>query len=452
MTKILHFLAWPFLRLVFKVNVKFRVLGVENIAKTKGPVIFTSNHESYFDPFLIGAALPWFSSLHPVRSLAHDSLFEESKRLNFLLRIGGAFPGRAHKGDESALKTPLQLLSKGDSLIIFNEWCYDFNPAKSYVPKMISSLSLKKSVPIIPVYIYGIYDGGITWKKIFQRKREVSVAFGNPILPEVGNSEEKIEMLVEKGLLYTKLNFIKTLHEEEKQFWNGYAQFYYYLERAEPYQELMSDFSHHLPDEIRGRWLDLGSGSGGVVDLLAKKKRHGAFTEITASDVDPTMIKHLTLRFSDLPSVKIRPLDLALPFDVPTTFFDGVTSNLVLPYVTYHQGEIGKSAFKHLLRDIYKILRPDGIFVWSTPKKNVNFGRAFAKSWKAVLDPHNLSHMYYGPAILMQALKIQHKGKTGLYSFLDTNELREILEEIGFKDITFARSMAGQVDIISCKK
>jgi ubiquinone/menaquinone biosynthesis C-methylase UbiE len=325
------------------------------------------------------------------------------------------------------------------------------NPGKDYIYKVISTLGIKQKVPIVPVFIYGIYDGGLTWKKVFQRKREVCIAYGTPITPDMGSSEEKIEMLVEKGLLYTKLEFVKALHEEEKHFWNGYAQFYYYLERAEPYQKLMKEITALIPEEVNGRWLDMGSGSGGIVDILVKKK-HSSFYEVSATDIDPTMISHLEKRFTDIPSVKTKMLDLAPAIDIPNNSLDGVTANLVLPYVTYHHGEIGKKALVDILKDAYKILRPGGVFIWSTPKKNVNFGRVFVESWKNVFDFKNITHMYYGPAILLQALQIQRKGKVGLYSFLSTDELRTILRDIGFKDITFKRSMAGQVDIVSCKK
>lgn len=451
MTKILHFTLWPFARIFFKSTLKFRVLGLENVTKIKGPVIFVSNHECYFDPFLVSAGIPWFSKIHPVRSLAHDGLFCKSRILTFFLRIYGAFPGRAYKCDESALRMPEKILSNGGSVIIFKEWCYKVNPGKDYIYKVIAALGVKQKVPIIPVFIYGIYDGGLTWKKVFQRKREVCVAYGKPVTPEMGSSEEKIEMLVEKGLLHTKLEFIKSLHEDEKRFWNGYAQFYYYLERAEPYQKLMNDVAAFVPDEMNGRWLDMGSGSGGVVDIFIKKKLLPSF-EVSATDIDPTMIRHLEQRFAKVPFVKTRMLDLAPPIDIPNNSLDGVTANLVLPYVTYHHGEIGKKAFIDILKDVHKILRPGGVFIWSTPKKNVNFGRVFAESWKNVFDPRNISHIYYGPAILRQALKIQRKGKIGLYSFLSRDELREVLAGIGFKDIIFKRSMAGQVDIVFCRK
>lgn len=449
LAKILHFIIWPFANIFFRVFLKFKAIGVENLKGLKGPVIFVSNHESYFDPFLISAGIPWFSSLHPVHYLAHDSMFNK-KFLAAILPLLGSFPGRAYKGDESTFKIPSNLLSKKTSIGIFKEWCYKTNPGRGYVSKMVSTLSMRNNVAVVPVFTYGIYDGGISLKKILRRKREIKVIFGQPIHPKQGDNEDALNNLIQKAFLDTKLTFIKLLHEEEKRFWNGYAQFYHYLEESVSYQDLVNEVKRLVPDNLSGKWIDLGSGSGGIVNIL--KQKSGLKTEILATEIDPTMLKHLTERFTDSQSIKIKPLDLALPLDLPNNYFDGVTANLVLPYIMYHHGEIGRRALVCLLKDVYKMLKPGGVFIWSTPKHNVNFFHVFLASWKNIIDIRHPKHIYYGPAILTQALRIQRKGKTGVYSFLKTDELKSVLEEIGFKNINLTRSMAKQVDVISCQK
>lgn len=450
---IMHLLTWPIFVPLIKFFVGFRAIGKENLRNVKKPVIFVSNHESYFDPYILGSGIPLRASkLHPVYYLAKDYLFKK-KSLKIPLWLYGAFPGRVGEGIEKALEKPTELLKHKKTIGIFPEWCYESEPEASRIRKVISLLSIKNNVPIIPTFIYGIYDGGICWKKIFRCERNVTVTFSKPIYPNSNTSEEEMEKSIGQSFLYTKLNFIESLHQEEKKFWSNYAKFYHYLEKADPYKDLIAEFNKDISNPLQGKWLDLGSGSGAVVDLLTKKMGNLlSKIEIFATDIEPLMLNSLSKRFSKNKNVKIKELDLAYSFNFPENYFDGITANLVLPYLIHHEGEIGVKGFIKLLEDIYKILKHGGKLIWSTPKKNVNFFHVFLASWKNILDFKNLEHLYYGPAILKQALQIQNKGKHGIYHFLDIEELKNILEKIGFTDINFMRSMAKQVDIISCTK
>lgn len=446
--KIMHFIGWPIDFLIFKIFTKFQVIGKEKLKDIKTAPIIASNHESYFDPYIIGASIPWFSKLHPVHYLAQDKKFEKI-RFKIIFWLFGAFPGKIGEGIYMALKMPTSLLRDNKTVGIFLEGCYHNEPEKSKALSVISLLSIKEKRPIIPIFIFGIYDGGISWRKVLNRQREIKVIFGEPIYPNNTNDESKLIYLIFKAFLQTKLTLIKSFHEEEKRFWSHYAKFYHYLERSDPYKDLLKDFNNNLSGIIKGDWVDLGSGSGAIVDLLVKK---ASGAKITATDIEPKMLNYLSDRFKENKNIKIKQLDLAMSFDYPDNHFDGVTANLVLPYLIHHEGEIGLKGFVKLLKEVYRVLKPGGQFIWSTPKKKVNFFKVFLASWKNILDLKNLNHIYYGPAIFKQALQIQNKGKKGIYHFLDIKDLEKILIDIGFKDVKFTRSMAGQVDIVSCRK
>lgn len=451
--RVMHLLTWIVLVPILKIFVGLQAVGRENLKGIKGPVIFISNHECDFDPYLIGATIPLrLTNLYPVYYLARDSVFKK-KFFKIAFWLYGAFPGRVGEGIEKAIEKPSRLLKQEKTVGIFLGGCYKLEPEASRVQKVISLLSIKHDIPIIPIFIYGIYDGGISWKKIFARERNITVTFGKPIYPTPNTLEEELEKLFQQSFLYTKLILIKSFHQEEKKFWSNYAKFYHYLERADTFKDLITEFNKDIPTPLQGRWLDLGSGSGAIVDLLTKKAGNPLLdTEILATDIEPLMLDYLSKRFNKNKNVKIKELDLAYSFDFPNNYFNGVTANLVLPYLIHHEGEIGVRGFIKLLENIHEILKHEGRFIWSTPKREVNFFLVFLASWKNILDPKNLEHIYYGPAILKQALQIQNKGKCGIYHFLDLEELDKILKRIGFIDIKFARSMTNQVDIISCKK
>ena len=452
LVKIAHFVTWPFSYLIFKFFNRFQVLGRQNIKGLKKPVIFISNHESYYDPFLIETGLSWFSSLYPVYYLANtDSKVFKNKLFGFFLRFYGAFPGRIGEGVNAAIIKPVKLLGMNKSVGIFPEWCYDDEVGIERINRTIALTAINSGRPIIPVFIYGIFDGGISWKKVLFKKREVKIVYGEPLYIKEGEEVDKAIELIQRSLLSTRLSFTRHFHKEESKFWNNYAQFYHYLEKSDSYKELLDSFGNMLPQEIKGNWVDFGSGSGSIVHLLAQRSRQNNGS-ILATDFDQTMLEQLNKKFSEFKNIRIKDLDISLSFSFPSEAFDGVTANLVLPYIIHHEGDIGKKSFEKILKEIYRILKPGGYFIWSSPKCGVNFSRVFFSSWRNILDYNNLEHLYYGPAILEQALKIQHKGRCGIYHFLKTEDLSDMLSRIGFKDIKFERSMSKQVDIISCRK
>jgi len=448
--RVVHTLTWLVLHPAFRFFLRIKTINAENYKKVKGPAIFVSNHESYLDPFLISASIPLCSHFHAIHFLTHEGLFE-NKFLNILLKIYGSFSGRAYKGDESVLKIPSKLLSRGISIGIFKEWCYEIHPGKKYVSKIISAISMRNKVPIIPVFTYGIYNGGISWSIFLRRMRVVRVVYGQPIYPKEGSNEERINTLLKKSFLQTKLTFMNSIHEEEKSFWNSYARFYHHLEKSDSYNELLREIHSMLPERITGKWIDLGSGSGKIVDILVQKADKNK-TEILSSDMNLLMLEKISNRFSNEKIVKVMQMDLSLPLNLKNSYFDGISANLVLPYVIHHHGRVGKKSLISLLENLYKVLRPGGVLLWSTPKHNVNFMRVFIQSWRNILDFKHLENLYYGSMILWHAIKIQKKGISGIYSFLKPEEIQMILKKIGFTDIRFKRSMAGQVDVIICKK
>lgn len=72
LAKLIHFFWWLPLRMVFNISLKFKVIGLESIKNIKAPAIFVGNHKSYYDPFIIGIGLPWFSRFHPILYFAGD--------------------------------------------------------------------------------------------------------------------------------------------------------------------------------------------------------------------------------------------------------------------------------------------------------------------------------------------------------------------------------------------
>ncbi|MBU2575914.1 class I SAM-dependent methyltransferase [Patescibacteria group bacterium] len=249
----------------------------------------------------------------------------------------------------------------------------------------------------------------------------------------------------------------QNLSEEEKFWGPKYGSIYPALEESEPYQKLLAQIEEFV-DPIQGeKWVDLGTGSGALIDIIWNKSK-GQISQLVALDLTDVMLEHLKRR---LPFLKPEPregqiklikhdLSKRLPFEDEE--FDGVTASLVLTYIENHEGQKGIEALKALFSEVNRILKTHAQFVWTTPKYKVNFTKVFLASWKAILNPKKLKNLYYGPAILRYALKIQKKGKKGDYQFLPEEQFIKILENAGFENIKVEHSFAKQAIVFSSTK
>ena len=101
---------------------------------------------------------------------------------------------------------------------------------------------------------------------------------------------------------------------------------------------------------------------------------------------------------------------------------------------------------------MYRILRPGGILVWSTPVPNVKFSKVFIDSIPDMVNSHQVENIIYGPAILHHAHTIAHRGRNFIYHFLDKRKIKQILTKIGFRDFKIKKSFSDQVNVIYVKK
>lgn len=249
---------------------------------------------------------------------------------------------------------------------------------------------------------------------------------------------------------------IKIISEEE--FWGKkYGKIYPHLESGRPYKKLLQSISRYINIKEDDVWLDVGCGAGSLIQLLWQKSK-GLIKMIIAFDFSPTMILHTKRRLAKLkpliPSDKLKLLQLDLSSKLPfeDEQFNGIVSNLVITYINKHEHHLGKDALIGILRELYRVLKPGGTLVWSTPKKGVNFLYVFLGSIFNILNPFHAERLYYGPLILRHARYIEKKAKLGLYNFLSKTEIIEILEQIEYNNIDINTSFAGQALVIKSQK
>jgi 1-acyl-sn-glycerol-3-phosphate acyltransferase len=146
-------------------RVSFR--GVEHVPR-EGGLIIAANHQTYIDPFWIGAPFD-----RQLRFLAWDAIFGWPVA-GQLIRWLGAWPLQVERGDTRAIRRSVQWLREGGALVIFPEGGRGRGDAKPEKFKTgAARLALEADVPILPVTIRG---GHTVWPRGPRRPRTGRVA------------------------------------------------------------------------------------------------------------------------------------------------------------------------------------------------------------------------------------------------------------------------------------
>lgn len=138
-------------RIFAKLFFRFRILHRERLPETGG-VILAANHQSYFDPPLIGIC-----SRRPVHYLARKTLMEWPF-FGPLFPDMNVIPVDRGGNDMSALKTVIKKIRDGEGVVLFPEGTRspdgNLQPAQAGVGLVIA----KTLAPVVPMRIFGSYE------------------------------------------------------------------------------------------------------------------------------------------------------------------------------------------------------------------------------------------------------------------------------------------------------
>ena len=207
---LVYYLLVPLMNLIFTLFLwtfyRPKVYGLENVPK-EGGALFVSNHTSLLDGMLIYTAVE-----KGIRYFAHAH-YIPGKFLNHLadrIRTIRVLPG---KKVVHAIKEAREGLKEGDFIGIFPEGGITrTGQVRSFEPGFMSILKGDENVPIIPVFIGGVFGSMFSYKygdkiKFWPRKldRQIVVAFGKPI-HHPKNTAQVQRAVEELGIETMKLN------------------------------------------------------------------------------------------------------------------------------------------------------------------------------------------------------------------------------------------------------
>ena len=163
-----RFLAVPLFGGVFGCRLK----GGENLPRT-GPVIVACNHKSYADPVIAGMVCD-----RPLTYMAKKELFV-NPYLRWLITSLGAFPIDRGAGDREALMRALEILDRGDLLLMFPEGTRQYDDAIHEFFPGAGMIAVRSGAPVVPLAMDGMQrmlppEGGVHMTKL-------RTAIGKPI-------------------------------------------------------------------------------------------------------------------------------------------------------------------------------------------------------------------------------------------------------------------------------
>lgn len=139
----LKVLAW----ISFHSYFRLRTFGFEE-APRRGPLLVASNHVSALDPIIIGLALR-----QRVYFLARETLLRGF--WGWLMQLLGARPIRRDSADRSAIGLALELLGRGDTVVMFPEGTRSRTGEVQEIRHGIGMIAARANCPVLPVYIAG---------------------------------------------------------------------------------------------------------------------------------------------------------------------------------------------------------------------------------------------------------------------------------------------------------
>lgn len=196
-----------FARLVAVAFYRLRCEGRENWPPSGGGLV-CSNHQSYFDPPLIGLTCP-----RQMNYLARQTLFKVPL-LKQVITLLDAIPIDRDGSGLSGLKETLKRLRAGELVLIFPEGTRTRDGEMLPLRPGFCSVARRSRVPLIPVGIDGAYQAWPRTSPLPQVGR-LAVVIGRPISPE------EVESMTDDALVAELEQRIRACHLEARHIREG---------------------------------------------------------------------------------------------------------------------------------------------------------------------------------------------------------------------------------------
>ncbi|MDP7378104.1 MAG: lysophospholipid acyltransferase family protein, partial [Pirellulaceae bacterium] len=171
-----YYVVWISSRVFFAITSQLRIRGASKMPR-HGGMLVCSNHQSHFDPVLVG-----ISFRRRMNYLARKSLFDVPV-LNWLIHYLDAIPIERDGMGIGGIKETLRRLKRGESVLIFPEGTRTADGRLQPLKPGFYAIAKRSKCPILPVAVAGAYQ---MWPRdrSFPGIGRVAVSVGDPISAE----------------------------------------------------------------------------------------------------------------------------------------------------------------------------------------------------------------------------------------------------------------------------
>lgn len=160
------------------------------------------------------------------------------------------------------------------------------------------------------------------------------------------------------------------------------------------------------------------------------------------------MILFLTAeeRTRQIPVLELKHGNLGERLDFRDNTFDGVISNIAIPYVIEFEGNFGKEGIQRVFYEISRVLKPGGQFIWSTPNTNMQTWLLGVSTIPDVIrNITNLPYPQIASKLLYHAEQLKKKGRDEIYTYLKPKDWDMLLSKAGFISCKWHHVISHQV-------
>lgn len=228
-----------------------------------------------------------------------------------------------------------------------------------------------------------------------------------------------------------------------------------------PYKQLLADTVAWLEPRPGQRWLDLGCG-GGPLSAALWRAGAGQLGEVVGMDCaakNADAYAQLRGTLEPPPGERLRFVtgDFSSGLSQwPEGSFDGVVAGLAIQYAesySHAEGRWTTEAYDRVLRDVRRLLRPGGAFVFSVNRPNPSWARVGLASALGVLSaPKRLRYLKRMWRMWRYSAWVKGEARRGRFHFLPLESILAKLSAAGLEGIEHRLSYARQAYVIRCRR
>jgi ubiquinone/menaquinone biosynthesis C-methylase UbiE len=229
-----------------------------------------------------------------------------------------------------------------------------------------------------------------------------------------------------------------------------------------PYKRLLADTIDWCEPQDGDRWLDLGCGCGQLTQALWQKSQ-GKLRQIIGLDcagVNSVAFEHL--RRSVTPAATADQIGFChANFSdglgrFPAGHFGGAVSGLAIQYAESFDEKTGswtKDAYDHLLREVCRVLKPGGWWVFSVNVPEPGWKRVALASLTGLFRaPRVTRYVKNSLRMLKYGSWLTQEARRGRFHYLPVEEVVSRLAKAGFCAIDHKLSYVKQAYVLRCRK